>query len=77
MLRKSAEADQARALLSLDLLNNKAVGIGDHSTLDFYTNAEEALAMLVDADDRLSTLDKYFSKNTQSVNLITENTSTT
>jgi hypothetical protein len=77
MLRKSAEADQARALLSLDLLNNKAVGIGDHSTLDFYTNAEEALAMLVEADDRLSTLDKYFSKNTQSVNLITENTSTT
>ena len=77
MLRKSAEADQAKALLSLDLLNNKAVGIGDHSTLDFYTNAEEALTMLVDADDRLSTLDKYFSNKTESVNLITENTSTT
>lgn len=77
MLRKSAEADQAKALLSLDLLNNKAVGIGDHSTLDFYTNAEEALAMLVEADDRLSTLDKYFSNKTESVNLITENTSTT
>ncbi|MDA9111933.1 hypothetical protein N9J42_00450 [bacterium] len=77
MLRKSAEADQARALLSLDLLNNKAVGIGDHSTEDFYKNAEEALVMLVDADDRLSTLDKYFSKKTESVNLITENTSTT
>ena len=77
MLRKSAEADQAKALLSLDLLNNNAVGIGDHSTLDFYTNAEEALAMLVEADDRLSTLDKYFSNKTESVNLITENTSTT
>ncbi len=77
MLRKSAEADQAKALLSLDLLNNKAVGIGDHSTLDFYTNAEEALAMLVEADDRLSTLDKYFTEKTESVNLITENTSTT
>jgi|TARA_R110002153_G_scaffold81716_1_gene206724 hypothetical protein len=77
MLRKSAEADQARALLSLDLLNNKAVGIGDHSTEDFYKNAEQALVMLVEADDRLNTLDKYFSKNTQSVNLITENTSTT
>ena len=77
MLRKSAEADRARALLSLDLLNNKAVGIGDHSTEDFYKNAEEALAMLVEADDRLSTLDKYFSKKTESVNLITENTSTT
>ena len=43
MLKKTAEADKAKALLSLDLLNNKAVGIGDHSTLDFYNNAEEVL----------------------------------
>jgi hypothetical protein len=60
MLRTSAQADKAKALLSLELLGNKAVGIGDHSTEDFYKNAEEALVMLVDADDRLSTLDKYF-----------------
>ena len=60
MLKKSAEADKAKALLSLELLGNKAVGIGDHSTEDFYKNAEEALAMLVDADDRLSALSKYF-----------------
>ena len=60
MLRTSAQADKAKALLSLELLCNKAVGIGDHSTEDFYKNAEEALVMLVDADDRLSTLDKYF-----------------
>jgi hypothetical protein len=60
MLRKSAEADKAKALLSLELLGNKAVGIGDHSTGDFYKNAEEALIMLVDADDRLEAIDKYF-----------------
>ena len=60
MLRTSAEADRAKALLSLELLGNKAVGIGDHSTGDFYKNAEEALIMLVDADDRLGALDKYF-----------------
>ena len=60
MLRKSAEADKAKALLSLELLDKKAVGIGDHSTEDFYKNAEEALALLVDADDRLSALSKYF-----------------
>ena len=60
MLRTSAEADKAKALLSLELLNNKPVGIGDHSTGDFYKNAEEALMMLVDADDRLGALDKYF-----------------
>lgn len=61
MLKTSAEADKAKALLTLDLLGNKGVGIGDHSTKDFYANAEEALTMLVDADDRLKALDKYFS----------------
>jgi hypothetical protein len=60
MLKTSAEADKAKALLSLELLGNKAVGIGDHSTEDFYKNAEEALIMLVDADDRLGALHKYF-----------------
>mgnify|MGYP003628539944 FL=1 len=62
MLKTSAEADRAKALLSLDLLGNKSVGIGDHSTDDFYKNAEEALISLVDADDRLNTLKIYFSK---------------
>jgi len=60
MLTKTAQADKAKALLSLDLLENRAVGIGDHSTLDFYNNAEEALAMLVEADDRLAAIAKYF-----------------
>ncbi|MDA8940861.1 hypothetical protein N9H34_01865 [bacterium] len=60
MLRSSALADKSKALLTLDLLGNKGSGIGDHSTGDFYKNAEEALSMLVDADDKLSTLDKYF-----------------
>jgi hypothetical protein len=45
MLRKSAEADKAKALLTLNLLENHPAGIGDHSTEDFYKNAEEALAM--------------------------------
>ena len=63
MLKKSAEADKAKALLTLDLLNNKAVGIGDHSTEDFYKNAEEALQMLVDADDKLETIKKYFEQD--------------
>ena len=54
------KADKAKALLSLELLGNNAVGIGDHSTGDFYKNATEALMMLVDADDRLGALEKYF-----------------
>ena len=65
MLRTSAQADKAKALLSLELLGNKAVGIGDHSTGDFYKNAEEALVMLVDADDRLDALSKYFNDKGQ------------
>jgi hypothetical protein len=61
MLKKSAEADKAKALLTLDLLENHPAGIGDHSTEDFYKNAEEALSMLVDADDRLEAIEKYLS----------------
>lgn len=60
MLRKGAEAQKSKALLTLELLTNHAAGIGDHSTGDFYKNAEEALQMLVDADDKLEALDKYF-----------------
>ena len=54
MLKTSAEADKSKALLSLNLLGENAVGIGDHSTGDFYKNAEEALSKLGDADDRLT-----------------------
>ena len=60
MLQTSAEADKGKALLTLNLLSEHPAGIGDHSTKDVYENAEEALMMLVDADDRLKTLKKYF-----------------
>lgn len=62
MLRKSAEADKAKALLTLNLLENHPAGIGDHSTEDFYKNAEEALAALADADDRLEAIENYLDK---------------
>ena len=62
MLRKTAEADKAKSLLTLDILENHPAGIGDHSTEDFYKNAEEALAMLADADDRLEAIEKYMIK---------------
>ena len=60
MLMAEAIAQKAKALLSLDLLANRSVGIGDHSTKDFYNNAEEALLMLVEADDKVEALKKYF-----------------
>ena len=62
MLLKSAEADKTKALLSLDLLSNKAAGIGDRSTDDYYKNAEQALQMLVDAEDRINILKSYFNE---------------
>jgi hypothetical protein len=68
MLLSSAEADKKKALLTLDLLSNHAVGIGDHSTDDFYKNAEDALRMLVDADDRINTLGKYFKTSKRVLN---------
>ena len=63
MLYNQAMADRSKALLSLDLLGNNGVGIGDHSTEDFYNNANNALTMLVDADDRIGALKKYFTRD--------------
>ena len=60
MLRSGAASQKAKALLTLELLTKHPAGIGDHSTEDFYKNAEEALQMLVDADDKLEALKKYF-----------------
>jgi hypothetical protein len=60
MLKTSAEADKAKAMLTLNLLSENPAGIGDHSTEDFYSNAEDALKMLIDADDRLDALKMYF-----------------
>ena len=56
MLLKDAEADKAKAELTLDLLGNYQSGIGDHSTGDFYNNANEALTALCDANDRIETI---------------------
>jgi hypothetical protein len=60
MLKSSAQADMDKAKLTLDLLSNHSVGIGDHSTEDYYKNAEQALCMYIDAVDRLEGLSTYF-----------------
>tara|TARA_R110000772_G_scaffold94915_1_gene193138 strand:- start:142 stop:360 length:219 start_codon:yes stop_codon:yes gene_type:complete len=62
MLYTSAIADKSKALLTLELLEVNPAGIGDHSTEDFYKNAEEALTLLADADERLETIEKYLDK---------------
>jgi hypothetical protein len=62
MLYQSALAEKSKALLTLDLLENHPAGIGDHSTDDFYKNANEALSALADADDKLEAIEKYLVK---------------
>jgi hypothetical protein len=59
MLKADLESQRKRAIITLHLLSNNAVGIGDHSTEDFYKNAHEALSALTDADDKLETLSAY------------------
>ena len=59
-LYNKAIADKEKSLGSLELLLNSAVGIGDHSTQDFYDNLDEALNNLVDANDRLEVLQELF-----------------
>ena len=57
-LKNKALTDRNKAELSLTLLLDLSVGIGDHSTEDFYNNLDEALNTLVDAEDRLEILKK-------------------
>lgn len=68
MLMSQAIAERSKAILTLNLLSEHPAGIGDHSTGDFYKNAEEALSALVDADDKIETLNKYFTVPKQQVN---------
>lgn len=65
MLMSQAIAERNKAILTLNLLSESPAGIGDHSTGDFYNNANEALTMLVDADDKIDTLNRYFTTKQQ------------
>ena len=58
-LTAQAEADIVKAIMVLDLLENQAVGIGDHTANDFLADATEALNLFAEADDRLEAIEKY------------------
>ena len=60
MLKANFEAQKEKALMTFELLMEKPAGIGDHSTEDFYKNAEEAARALAEADDVLDTLERHF-----------------
>jgi|TARA_Y100000296_G_C5080892_1_gene209882 hypothetical protein len=61
-LKAQAEADKAKALMALELLTENAAGVGDHTVKDFIKDADEALQLLGNAEDRLEVLEKYFGK---------------
>jgi len=62
MLKKTFEAQKEKALMTFELLMENPAGIGDHSTSDFYANAEEAARGLAEAEDVLETLKRHFDK---------------
>jgi|TARA_R110000824_G_scaffold37096_1_gene114342 hypothetical protein len=68
MLMSQAVSEKDKALLTLNILSEHPAGIGDHSTDDFYKNANEALVMLVDANDKIIILEKYFSNSKSIIN---------
>ncbi len=62
MLLHNSLSKKSKAILTLDLMTKHPVGIGDHSTDDFYNNAIDAIRNLVDANDELEEIHKYFKK---------------
>ena len=60
MLIAESISKRAKALVTLDIMSNNPVGIGDHSTDDFYKNAMEAIRNLAEADDEIRAADDYF-----------------
>lgn len=59
-LKAQALADKEKALMALDLLENQAVGIGDHTANDFLKDATESLNLLCEAEDRLEMIERHF-----------------
>tara|TARA_R110000850_G_scaffold65045_4_gene145846 strand:- start:1142 stop:1378 length:237 start_codon:yes stop_codon:yes gene_type:complete len=68
-LYAKAVADKEKAMMALDLLENQAVGIGDHTANDFFEDAEKALELLIDANDKIEILEWYFKVDKKDINL--------
>ena len=68
-LKAQAKADREKALMSLELLTDNGIGIGDHTANDFLKDATESLKLLASADERIETIDKYFPEDNPSMML--------
>jgi len=52
-LKQKALLQKEKAILSLTILYNSSVGIGDHTTGDYYKNIDEAFEMFCQAEEQL------------------------
>lgn len=59
-LKAKAISEKEQALMTMDLLTNHVVGIGDHTANDIFKDAEIALQRLIDAEDKIDVLDRLY-----------------
>ena len=55
-IKQKALLNRSKALLSLTLLYEKSVGIGDHSTEDYYKNIDEAFELFCQSEEQIQHL---------------------
>ena len=71
-LKSECEANINEALLTMDMCFLKGTAIGEHTSEHFLEEASKSLHKLTEANDRLKSLEKYytqsFSKNKQQLN---------
>ena len=58
-LLHKAESEKAQALAALEILIHQAAGIGEHIIQGLFEDAEKALEMLANAEDKLEMIEKY------------------
>lgn len=55
-IKQKALLNRSKALLSLTLLYENSVGIGDHSTEDYYKNIDEAFELFCQSEEQIQYL---------------------
>ena len=58
-LKKQAEADREEALLTLEILINSPIGIGEHTSGLFLEEGKKSLQKLADSEDQLETIERH------------------
>lgn len=63
MLKSMCEAQINKAKMTLKILSKSHAGISGHTTKDFHENADDALAKLAEAQNKLKCLDRNYQVN--------------